>query len=72
MAGQLFFLVQPFITALPALFECSSHAGEQLPISVAIVILIVLSPWAVILVAISSSFRILQISCVIQMSVQGR
>ena len=33
------FLVQPFITALSALFECTSHAGEQFPIGVAIVVL---------------------------------
>ena len=36
------FLVEPFITALSALFECTSHAGEQFPIGVAIVVLAVL------------------------------
>ena len=36
----LLFLVEPFITALSALFECSSHAGEQFPIGVAIVVLV--------------------------------
>ena len=36
------FLVEPFITMLSALFECSSHAGEQFPIGVAIVVLVVL------------------------------
>ena len=42
------FLVQPFITALSALFECSSHAGEQFSVSVAVIVLIVfLSPCAV-------------------------
>ena len=35
------FLVEPFITALSALFECISHAGEQFPIGVAIVVLVV-------------------------------
>ena len=41
-------LVQPFITALSALFECSSHAGEQFSISVAVIVLIVfLSPCTV-------------------------
>ena len=42
------FLVEPFIAALPALFECTSHAGEQFPIGMAIVILVILfSPCAV-------------------------
>ena len=42
------FLVEPFITALSALFECSSHAGEQFSVSVAVIKLIVfLSPCAV-------------------------
>ena len=41
----LLFLVQPFITALSALFKCTSHAGKQFPVSVAIVVLVVfLSP----------------------------
>ena len=42
------FLVQPFITALSALFESISHAGEQFSVSVAVIVLIVfLSPCAV-------------------------
>lgn len=42
------FRIEPFIAALPALFECSSHTGEQFPISVAIVILVMpFSPCAV-------------------------
>ena len=41
------FLVEPFIAALSALFECSSHAGEQFSVSVAIVVLVMLAPWAV-------------------------
>jgi len=43
----LFLFVQPFITALSALFESRSNAGEKFSVSVAIVILIVLSPWAI-------------------------
>lgn len=44
----LFLFVQPFITALSALFECSSHTGEQFSVCVPIIVLIVfLSPWAV-------------------------
>ena len=35
------FLVEPFITALSALCECSSHAGEQFSVCVPIIILIV-------------------------------
>lgn len=42
------FLVEPFITALSALFESISHTGEQFSVGVAIVVLIVfLSPCAV-------------------------
>lgn len=42
------FFVEPFITALSALFECSAHAGEQFSVGVAIVVLVVfLSPCAV-------------------------
>ena len=42
------FLVEPFITALSALFESISHAGEQFSVSVAVIELIVfLSPCAV-------------------------
>ena len=44
---MLFLFVQPLITALSALFECSCHAGEQFPISMAIVVLVMLAPWAV-------------------------
>ena len=35
------FLVEPFITALSALFECISHAGVQISVSVAVIVLIV-------------------------------
>ena len=35
------FRVEPLVTALSALFECSSHAGEQFSICVAVIILIV-------------------------------
>ena len=46
--AKLFLLVEPFITALSALFECISHAGEQFPIGMAIIILVMLfSPCAV-------------------------
>lgn len=38
--AKLFLLVEPFITALSALFECTSHTGEQFPIGVAIVVLV--------------------------------
>lgn len=42
------FLVEPFITALSALFECISHAGEQFSVGVAVIVLIVfLAPCAV-------------------------
>ena len=42
------FLVEPFITALSALFERSSHTGEQFSVCVPIIVLIVfLSPCAV-------------------------
>lgn len=45
---MLFLFVEPFITALSALFECTSHTGEQFPIEVAVIVLIVfLSPCAV-------------------------
>ena len=37
----VYFLVEPFIAALPALFDCTSHAGEQFPIGMAIVVLAV-------------------------------
>ena len=39
---MLFLFTQPFITALSALFECSSHSdGEQFTIGVAVIVLIV-------------------------------
>lgn len=41
------FLVEPFITALSALFECSSHTGEQFPVGVAIVVLVMLTSWTI-------------------------
>ena len=45
---MLFLFVEPNITALSTLFECTSHAGEQLPIGVAVIVLIVfLSPCAI-------------------------
>lgn len=45
---MLYLFVEPFITVLSALFECSSHAGEQFSVSVAVIVLIVfLSPCAV-------------------------
>ena len=44
---MLFLFVEPFITALSALFECISHTGEQFPISVAVIVLVMFTPWAV-------------------------
>ena len=44
---MLFLFVEPFITALSALFECTSHARIQFPVCVAIVVLVVFAPWAV-------------------------
>ena len=38
---MLFLFVEPFITALSALFESISHAGEQFSVSVAVIVLIV-------------------------------
>lgn len=43
----LFLFVQPFITALSALFESRSNAGEKFSVSVAIVILVMLTPWTI-------------------------
>lgn len=43
----LFLFVQPFITALSALFESRGDAGEKLSVGVVIVVLVMLTPWAV-------------------------
>ena len=41
------FLVEPFIAALSALFERRGDAGEKFSVRVAIVVLVMLVPWAV-------------------------
>ena len=41
------FFVEPFIAALSALFESRGDAGEKFSVGVAIVVLVMLTPWAV-------------------------